>query len=201
MDKEDRIRFNRAQSESFDGLYDRFLVDLAADVVERMGRIVAAGAIAPGETVLDVGTGTGVLLPQIHACEPGRVVVCDLSEKMLEQVAHRHPQVERHHCDICDLDLPADSLNVVFMNGMFGNIADKPRALRNVARMLRPGGRAVISHPEGRAYVEQIVRSDPFPIPPLPSEEEAQALFEACGMHLRQYTDEERLLIVVASAE
>ena len=201
MTEKDRIRFNRAQSESFNGLYDRFLVDLAPDVIERMGRIVAAGAIEPGEVVLDVGTGTGALLPQIHACGPDRVVVCDLSEKMLEQVAQRYPGVERNHCDICDVDLPADSVNVVFMNGMFGNIADKPRALQNVARMLRPGGRAVVSHPEGRAYVEQIVRSDPFPITPLPSGAEAHALFEACGMHVRQYTDEERLLIVVAVAE
>lgn len=198
MDDKRRAAANERQRQAFDRVYPSFLVPLPQDVLERMERIIAAAAIRPDETVLDVGTGTGALIPQIRTCRPGRIVACDLSGKMLEQVAERYPEVERHQCDIADLSLPAVCVDVVFMNGMYGNIADKTKALGNIARMLRPGGRVVISHPEGRAYVERLVKTDPYPVTPLPSEEEAHTFLGMFGLRVGHYTDEERLLIVVA---
>lgn len=190
--------FNEKQREAFDAVHDRFLVELPADVRERMRRIVAAAGIRAGEHVLDVGTGTGALIPDIRTYRPGRIFACDLSGKMLEQVARRYPEVERHQCDVRDAALPDASVDAVFMNGMYGNIADKRGALANLMRMLRPAGRIVISHPEGRGYVEQLVRTEPFPITPLPSRAEAHAFLEPFGLNIQEYTDEEKLLIVVA---
>lgn len=198
MDEKQIARFNEAQRQTFDRLYDRFLVALPPDVVERMERIVAAAAIQGGETVLDVGTGTGALIPLIQRYRPALVIACDLSGKMLAQVARRFPEVACHQCDVRDLQLPGASIDVAFMNGMYGNIADKAGALANLTRMLRPGGRVVISHPEGRGFVEQIAREQPFPITPLPSEEEAHEFLGPFGFTVRQYTDEEKLLLVVA---
>ena len=190
-------QFNENQREAFDNVSDRFLSDLPTDVCERMKAIVSAAEIAEGEDVLDVGAGTGALIPDIRKFKPGRVYACDLSGKMLEHLQGRYPGVECYQCDIRDLSLDDASVDVVFMNGMYGNIADKPGAMRNILRMLRPGGRVVISHPEGRAYVEGLVRSEPFPITPLPSGDEASGFFASFGLAVRQYTDEPRLLIIV----
>ena len=198
MDEEQIADFNRSQSQRFDELHGRFLEPLSPDVIERMERIVATPQIQPEEVVLDVGTGTGALVPLIQRYRPGRVVACDLSARMLEQVARLHPDVERHHVDVRDLKLRDSSIDVVFMNGMFGNIADKEGAIRNVGRMLRSGGRVVISHPEGRAFVAGIARTDPFPITPLPTAEEARALLGASKLTVRDYIDQEKLLICLA---
>jgi SAM-dependent methyltransferase len=189
---------NAAQQRTFDELCFRFLESLAEDVLERMGEIVDAARIAMGEPVLDVGTGTGALIPLIRSHHPGRVVACDLSGKMLEENARRHPDVELHRCDVRDLALGADSVDVVFMNAVFGNIADKDGALRNITRMLRPGGRVVISHPEGRAFVERIAQTDPFPITPLPTREELGSFLAGFGLDMVHYVDEERLFVAVA---
>ncbi|MCE2487999.1 MAG: class I SAM-dependent methyltransferase [Desulfurellaceae bacterium] len=199
MDDTQRAVFNDRQRQAFDKSYTYFLVPLPQDVIDRMGRIIAAATIRAGETVLDVGTGTGALIPQIRTYRPGRIIACDLSANMLAQVAERYPEVERHQSDIADLSLPAECVDVVFMNGMYGNIADKSRALGTIVRMLRPGGRVVISHPEGRAYVERLVKTDPYPITPLPSHEEARTFLGSFGLRVGHYTDEERLLIVVAA--
>ncbi len=198
MDEKQIARFNRLQSQRFDELHRCFLEPLPPDVIERMERIVAAPRIQPGEVVLDVGTGTGALVPLIRRYRPGRVIACDLSARMLEQVARLHPDVERHQVEVRDLKLRDSSIDVVFMNGMFGNIADKQGAIRNVGRMLRSGGRVVISHPEGRAFVAGITRTDPFPITPLPYAEQARALLGASELTVRDFIDEEKLLICLA---
>ena len=98
MDDTQRAVFNDRQRQAFDKSYTYFLVPLPQDVIDRMGRIIAAATIRAGETVLDVGTGTGALIPQIRTYRPGRIVACDLSANMLEQVAERYPEVERHQC-------------------------------------------------------------------------------------------------------
>lgn len=199
MEEEEIARINEKQRQIFDELYYRFLEPLPQDVLDRMERIVAAAAIAPGETVLDVGTGTGALIPFIQRYHPRRVAACDLSGKMLEQVARLYPGVECHQCDIRDLRLPAASLDVVFMNAVFGNIADKVGAMKNTVRMLRPGGRVVISHPEGRAFVANIAQTAPFPIEPFPSKEGFHTLLSSFGLTVIHYVDEEKLLLVVAT--
>ncbi len=198
MDEEQIARFNAAQREAFDRSHSRFLVALPDDVVERMERIVAAPVIRPGEVVLDVGTGTGALIPQIRRYGPGRIVACDLSPSMLERVERRYPEVERHLCDVRDLALPDNAVDVVFMNGMYGNIVDKEGALTNLVRMLAPNGRVVISHPEGRGFVARLARAEPFPITPLPSEAEARSFLGSFGLTLARYVDEEKLFIAFA---
>jgi ubiquinone/menaquinone biosynthesis C-methylase UbiE len=71
------------------------------------------------------------------------VLACDVAEKMLQRVQDKYPVVRTYHADIAWLDLASTSLDAIFMNGMYGNIADKPAACRNAARMLRSGGRLV----------------------------------------------------------
>ena len=198
MDEEQIARFNAAQRDAFDRSHHLFLVALPDAVVERMERIVAAPAIRPGEVVLDVGTGTGALIPQIRRYRPGGLFACDLSPRMLEQVARRYSEVERHLCDVRELALPDGAVDVVFMNGMYGNIIDKEGALSNLVRMLAPGGRVVISHPEGRGFVAQLDRAAPFPITALPSEAEARSFLGSFGLTSTRYVDEEKLFIALA---
>ena len=111
-------QFNESQREAFDNVSDRFLSDLPTDVCERMKAIVSAAEIAEGEDVLDVGAGTGALIPDIRKFKPGRVYACDLSGKMLEHLQGRYPGVECYQCDIRDLSLDDASVDVVFMNGI-----------------------------------------------------------------------------------
>lgn len=61
------------------------------------------------------------------------------------------------------------------MNGMYGNIADKPAACGNAACMLRSGGRLVVSHPEGRAFVDQLRATCDLFIESLPTKRSLRA--------------------------
>ena len=114
---EDEIRrINRHQRDSFDKLYQLFEPPLPEGVPERLEKIVAYGKVTKGEIVLDVGTGTGILIPIIKKYKPSRIYACDLSERMLQQLRKNYPYVKTIMADVRDLKLPEGSIDTVFIN-------------------------------------------------------------------------------------
>lgn len=195
---EDTRQVAAHQRRRFNELVDAFDTPQPQDVMERLQQIVGAARLHLGEAVLDVGTGVGVLIPLIKSYRPTVVSACDLAERMLRRAREKHPDVRTYRADIALLKLDPASVDVIFMNAMYGNIADKPRACRNAARMLRSGGRLVVSHPEGRAFVDQLRMTSDLFIESLPSREEFQALLQPLGLEVVTYRDEPNLYLMVA---
>lgn len=195
---EDAKKIADHQRRRFNELVHVFDRPQPLEVQARLREIVASAGLRSGEVVLDVGTGVGVLIPLIQSYQPDAVLACDVAEKMLERVQNKYPAVRTFHADIALLDLASTSLDAIFMNGMYGNIADKPAACRNAARMLRSGGRLVVSHPEGRAFIDQLRATSDLFIEPFPSSEEFEALLEPLGFEVITYRDESRLYLMVA---
>ena len=182
----------------FNELVDVFDRPQPSEVMARLWEIVASAELSPGAVVLDVGTGAGVLIPLIQSYQPSTVLACDVAEKMLQRVQNKHPEVRTYHTDIVSLALASTSVDVIFMNGMYGNIADKPAACGNAERMLRSGGRLVVSHPEGRAFVDQLRATSDLFIESLPTKKEFEALLAPLGLKVIAYRDEPKLYLMVA---
>lgn len=189
---------NELQRRYFNENVDIFEPPLPKGVPARLHATVRASGIQPGDKVLDVGTGTGILISFILKYRPSEVHGCDLAENMLECVKHKFPRVVTHLCDISELQLPADSLDVVFINGCFSNIIDKSASLDNLYRILRPKGRLVISHPLGRRFIVELKKSTPFHLDLLPDEAEARDLLETHGFEIIKFIDESEFYLVVA---
>ena len=186
------------QRRRFNELVDVFDRPQPPEVMARLREIVASAQLSPGAVVLDVGTGVGVLIPLIQSYQPATVLACDVAEKMLQRVHDKYPVVRTFHTDVVSLALASTSVDAIFINGMYGNIADKPAACSNAARMLGSGGRLVVSHPEGRAFVDQLRASSDLFIESLPTKEEFEALLEPLGLEVIAYRDEPKLYLMVA---
>ena len=189
------------QRRRFNELVDVFDRPQPPEVMERLREIVASAELRPGAVVLDVGTGAGVLIPLIQSYQPSTVAACDVAEKMLQRVQDKYPGVRVYRTDIASLDLASTSVDAIFMNGMYGNIADKPAACRTAARMLRSGGRLVVSHPEGRAFVDQLRATSDLFIESLPIKEEFESLLEPLGLEVIAYRDEPKLYLIGCAKE
>jgi demethylmenaquinone methyltransferase/2-methoxy-6-polyprenyl-1,4-benzoquinol methylase len=100
----------------------------------------------PGDRVLDVCSGTGALaaLLRRRVGASGQVMGVDLTEAMLEVARTRVPGVSFVVGDACALPFPDQSFDAATMAFGLRNIGDRQRALDELARVLRPGGRAVI---------------------------------------------------------
>lgn len=115
--------------------------------LDRLWRRRAARALEPraGERFLDVATGTGDLARAILRRAPGAEVVgLDPSRAMLARAAAKLPRATFVPGDARDLPFPDASFDGVSIAFGIRNVPDRPAALAEMARVLRPGGRLVI---------------------------------------------------------
>ena len=91
MRPEERTQVAAHQRRCFNELVDAFDTPQPQEVMGRLEQIVAAARLRPGEAVLDVGTGVGVLIPLIKSYRPAVISACDLAERMLRRVREKHP--------------------------------------------------------------------------------------------------------------
>jgi ubiquinone/menaquinone biosynthesis C-methylase UbiE len=131
----------------------------------RLAAMVARLNIHPGADVLDVGTGTGVLVPfLLEKIGPGGSLVClDFSEEMLKIARSKGFRGNiRYLCtDIENSGLPGDSFDAVVCYSVFPHFHDKPKALREIYRLLRKDGRLFICHTSSRQAINEVHRSLP----------------------------------------
>lgn len=201
MEPKEQLLINKKQAHYFDGVVELFDQEQPPHILRNLELIVEAAQIQPGDAVLDVGAGVGVLVPLIRSYKPGRILACEISAKMLSRLSEKFPEVETHLSDIAELQLPEGSLNVIFMNAVFPNLVDKPAALANSARMLAPGGRLVISHPEGRLFVEGLKEVVPFPLDALPIFPQLRRMVKDLPFLLTRYEDRSDLYLAVLVRE
>jgi demethylmenaquinone methyltransferase/2-methoxy-6-polyprenyl-1,4-benzoquinol methylase len=123
--------------------------------------------LLPGERVLDVGAGTGVSTAEL-AQAGAYAVGADLSLGMLRAGRRSRPPVPLLAGDALALPFPDGAFDAVTISLALRNVVDADAALRELARVTRPGGRLVVcefSHPTNAAfrtvYLSYLMRSLP----------------------------------------
>jgi len=112
---------------------------LWAPILRPFGRaLLEALPLAGARRILDLGAGTGTLLPLIRAMAPeATVIAADGSRGMLMRAPAAFPRMVG---DACRLGLATESMDVAILAFMLFHLPDPPRALAEARRVLRPGG-------------------------------------------------------------
>jgi len=142
----------RVQRYGWDRAADHYEAGWARQLRPSQERLLEMAALQPGESVLELACGTGlVTLPVAEAVGPrGRVVATDLSEAMVEHVRDEaagrglsHVEVER--ADAATLPYDEASFDAVLCSLGLMYVPEVPPVLEGALRVLRPGGRLVVS--------------------------------------------------------
>ena len=198
----------RAMFDRIAPVYDAMNRTMTAGLDRRWRRITAEAVVRPGDAVLDACCGTGDLAVAA-ARAGGRVTGLDFSEAMLERARRKAPDLEWVSGDLLALPFDDGSFDAGTVGFGVRNVDDLERALRELRRVLRDGGRLGILEitrprgllapfcrfwfdgvvpllgkllPGGAAYTYLPASVRRFPAPP-----ELAALIEAAGFRDVRY--------------
>jgi ubiquinone/menaquinone biosynthesis C-methylase UbiE len=112
------------------------------------GNPFSLGALSEGETVLDIGCGAGfdTLLAALQVGPAGRVIAVDMTQAMIERTRSGARELGLANVDARigyaeELPSADESIDVVISNGVINLCPDKQQVMREVWRVLKPGGR------------------------------------------------------------
>jgi len=145
--------------------------DLPSDISEfslGCGNPVALASIRKGETVLDIGSGGGldVFLASRKVGSKGKVIGLDMTEQMLkkaEQNARKgnYTNVEFRLGEAEDIPVEDNSVDLVMSNCVINLVPNKEKVYREIYRILKPGGRFVISDLVTEKELDESIRNNP----------------------------------------
>ena len=130
----------RAMFDRIAPVYDLMNRAMTAGLDGRWRRITAESVVKPGDAVLDACCGTGAL--GIAAARAGgHVTGLDFSERMIERARRKAPQIEWMNGDMLALPFADATFDAATVGFGVRNVDDLERALLELRRVLRPGGR------------------------------------------------------------
>jgi ubiquinone/menaquinone biosynthesis C-methylase UbiE len=190
--------------EYFNQLAPTWDKELTPERLKCLGNIVKELGIKPGYYVLDIGSGTGVLLPFLIAelGDEGKIVALDFSAEMLGQAQAKTfpPIVGFAQADVLAIPLADNSVDLAICNSVFPHFNDKVKALKEIARVLRNNGRLVICHIMSRAMINQLHQSAGGVIANdlLPPESQLRELIKQAGLKITRFEDSPERYLVIA---
>jgi len=130
----------RAMFDRIAPVYDAMNRTMTAGLDRRWRRITAESVVRSGDAVLDGCCGTGDLAIA-DARAGGKVTGLDFSERMLERARRKAPELEWISGDLLALPFEDASFDAATVGFGVRNVEDLDRSLRELRRVLRPGGR------------------------------------------------------------
>lgn len=187
--------------------WDDIVGNRDSERLQSLKKVFASIALKRDEKIIDAGCGNGVLFPFIEeAIGPkGEISAVDPAAEMIETARSnfiRFSNITYHATSLEEMPFPEGHYDTALLFAVFPHVDDKSKALVNLRRALKTGGRLVIFHladtktlNDFHATLDAPVRHDL-----LPYREEMILLLEGAGFRMEVYEDEPGLNYIESRA-
>jgi ubiquinone/menaquinone biosynthesis C-methylase UbiE len=169
----------------------------------KIQKIIDMLHIKEGETVLDVGTGTGVMIPFLisYTGSEGKIIAVDMAEKMIE-IARRkyaYDNVEFIEGNVFDIELPDNYFDCVMCYSVFPHFQGKKLAVQKFAKKLKKKGRLVICHSQSRKEINNLHKEASKAVynDTLPTLETIRNYYDSAGLKTVVEIDTNEMFVII----
>lgn len=139
--------------------FDRLAPDWDGEMIrsdEIISLILDQTGIGPGQDILDVACGTGVLIPDYLSRKVASVTGVDISSGMIRIAQEKFPQknVSFLCCDV-ETFSPERLFDAIVIYNAFPHFPDPDRLIAHLSSLLKPGGRLTVAHGMSRAMIDR----------------------------------------------
>jgi ubiquinone/menaquinone biosynthesis C-methylase UbiE len=173
--------------------------------LEKVQYITEMLNIQGDDKILDVGTGTGIMIPFYERyLVNGGVVAVDYSEKMIEVARSKYPEKEHPKIsylisDVYDLKYDAD-FDIIMCYSCFPHLVDQSLALKILSKALKKGGRLVVAHSDSSKTINEVHMNSDEEVGNdcLPSMELLKQMMKKSGLEVTFERNDENYFLCIA---
>ncbi|MDO6354363.1 class I SAM-dependent methyltransferase [Caloramator sp. CAR-1] len=145
----------------------------------KLRKIIELSNVIPNSNILDVGSGTGILIKYLLKTNPNKITAIDISEKMIEKAKEKYNDIRINFIAKDIFEFSEDRYDYVFLYSVYPHIEDKDKLFKHILSLLNPGGKIIIAHSESKEKINQIHKTiDSFKHLLLPPVEETEKLMQ-----------------------
>ena len=169
----------------------------------KINEILDLSDIQQGANVLDVGTGTGIMIPFLisRVGNTGKITAVDIADKMIEiaKSKNSYENVSFLVGDVFNLDLPVGYYDVIMCYSVFPHFEYKLTVAEKLGKFLKPGGKIVICHSQSRDEINHMHKdsSPAVSMDYLPDAETIKGYFGNYNYKTIVEVDNERIFVVI----
>lgn len=171
--------------------------------MKKVENILDLAGIEEGSRVLDVGTGTGVLVPSLvrRVSKSGKVKAVDVAERMIEvaEEKHRFENVVFSCEDALNKVEDEPCYDRVICYSMFPHFENKKQAIERLAEKMKFGGKLVICHSQSREAINRLHKQVDEAVEDdnLPAMDTLRKHFADAGLTVKDEVDDQEMFVII----